>query len=302
MKSALEVAAKAAAMFVAVVYAFGFLIIAIHHSQFGIPQFDPFRPNILLVGIVFLVLLGLPAVALMRMMGLFNLEKQGLGFLTINFQPEEKTYIQGILLLQFYPMCGFTLGWLSGFLFGGFENVRPWGNTFVFLWIALDLATLLTVTKYFHRFPGRCLTLQAMVAGAYGTIVFRFEDPLLFIMTLWFFAAGFLSFAFHSTVTNPEERRKFEWELQLPVVAGGLLLYSTLIYARILPAFGGGMPTPAVLYFESKNPLSSSGSADVQLIEESDKGFYVLDPRVDTMAYFLRRDIVSMIHYRKIGK
>jgi hypothetical protein len=59
----LEVTARAAAVFVAVVYGTGFLIVAIYHAQYGIAQFDFLKPKIVSTGIVFVLLTTLPTMA-----------------------------------------------------------------------------------------------------------------------------------------------------------------------------------------------------------------------------------------------
>src|ERR1017187_5971609 len=68
----LEVTARAVAVFAAVVYGAGFLIVAIHHAQYGIAQFDPLKPKIFSTGIVFILLTGLTTMAAFRMFHIFG--------------------------------------------------------------------------------------------------------------------------------------------------------------------------------------------------------------------------------------
>jgi len=73
MSSRLELAVKFGALFVGFIYALGFIIIAIHHAQFSIPQFDPLKPKIFSTGLVFLLMVGAPAIAAFRAQGLLGL-------------------------------------------------------------------------------------------------------------------------------------------------------------------------------------------------------------------------------------
>jgi hypothetical protein len=96
---------------------------------------------------------------------------------------------------------------------------------------------------------------------------------------------------------DSEARRKFEWEQLLPVVAGVVFVYGVYLYRYIMPYFGGGRPTPSTLYLASKVPFSNSESSEVQFLEETSSGYYVLAPGDEKHAYFLRRDLVSAIHF-----
>jgi len=64
-----EFVGKFTALFIGVIYAFGFLIIAIHHAQFSIPEFDPLKPKIFSTGLIFLLFFGIPMVTAFRLFG-----------------------------------------------------------------------------------------------------------------------------------------------------------------------------------------------------------------------------------------
>src|SRR6185437_14488010 len=115
---------------------------------------------------------------------------------------------------------------------------------------------------------------------------------------LWFFGMGLLSLYALSVIRKRDEWRLIEWERQFPIFAVVLLLYSTLIYKNISSYFGGGVPIPVTMYFSStKVPIGSSDVAELQLIEETSDGYYVLKPGDEKHAFFLKRDLVSAIHF-----
>ena len=62
-RSVLETVSKAGAVLLAIIYAAGFLIVILHHAQYGIAEFNPLKPKIFSAGILFGLLFAAPAVA-----------------------------------------------------------------------------------------------------------------------------------------------------------------------------------------------------------------------------------------------
>lgn len=119
----------------------------------------------------------------------------------------------------------------------------------------------------------------------------------MFIVTLWFYGVGLIGLWFTKMLKDPLERGKTEWERQIPLIALVLLTYGNLIYRNITPYFGGGVPVPITMYFSSKTPLTDSDSANVQLLEQTADGYFVLKTGDDKHAYFVRHDLVSAVHF-----
>src|SRR6266480_1236037 len=65
-RSVLETVSKAGAILLAVIYAVGFLIVVLHHAQYGIAEFNPLKPKIFSAGILFALLFAVPAIAAYR--------------------------------------------------------------------------------------------------------------------------------------------------------------------------------------------------------------------------------------------
>ncbi len=66
--------------------------------------------------------------------------------------------------------------------------------------------------------------------------------------------------------------------------------------------FGGGDPAPVVLHLSSKSPLSESLTLSVLLVDETEEGYYVLTKPGERRAYFLRRDLVSVVEFGRGGQ
>src|SRR6266851_7395784 len=128
--ASLEVTARAAALFVAVVYGTGFLIISVHHAQYGIAQFDPLKPKIFSTGVVFLLLVALPILAAFRLFRIFGLRmKAAIG---IPCKPEHEWCLKAINGFSFLPATT-ILSLFVAFFFEPFDDPKPWGVTYYLL-------------------------------------------------------------------------------------------------------------------------------------------------------------------------
>jgi hypothetical protein len=294
--SRLELVAKFGALFLGLVYALGFLIVAIHHAQFSIPQFDPLKTKIFSTGLFFLLMVGAPAMFVFRTLGLVGLKAQtGFG---ISCDPKNQDSLRVALVVgSFFPAYG--LGrYLAGTFFGTSYDFKRWGFTGFLVCAGTFILSGVFMKKRFDKWPGTFVLLAAL--QTIGTFIFalRFDDRRMFGAGLWFFGVGLLSLYVLHVIKKPDEWRSIEWERQLPIIAVVLLLYSSLIYRNISSYFGGGVPVPVTMYFSSaKVPIASSDSAELQLIEETSDGYYVLKSGDEKHAFFLRRDLVSAIHF-----
>lgn len=298
LSAGLEVTARAVAIFAAVVYGAGFLIVAIHHAQYGIAQFDPLRPKIFSTGIVFLLLIAIPTIAAFRAFQL-----SGLTVVTsfgIPYKPENRHYLNINLGLLFL-LAAQALSAATQFLFEPGDAAKPWGVTCFLVLIALVFTLGSFARKYFNDHPvvftvGNFLLMLSLIV-----VWYRLFDHRDFALNLWFYGVGIGAVVLYKSL-QPGIVNKIEWERQFPILTIVLLTYSTLIYGRIKPSFGGGVPTPAVFYFTAKTPISNADSAAVLLLEETDHGYYVLPNEQEKSAYFIRRDLVSVIHFQKKEK
>lgn len=296
--ASLEVTARAAALFVAVVYGTGFLIISVHHAQYGIAQFDPLKPKIFSTGVVFLLLAALPIVAAFRLFRIFGLRaKAAVG---IACKPENEKYLKIINGFSFLPAT-VILSIFVGFFFERFDDPKPWGVTYFLLVMGVYAALALFQAKYFDKHPFLFLLADFLTMALLVAVMYRFQDHHQMVLSLWFYGVGIGAVILYRYL-QPERIKQFEWERHFPSIALVLLTYSTAIYGRIRPSFGGGMPTPVVFYLSAKTPILNSDSPEVLLLEETDHGYYILASAQEQTAYFLRRDLVVAMHFLKKGK
>jgi hypothetical protein len=291
----LEFDVKFGALFFGLVYALGFLIIAIHHSTLSIPEFDPLKPKIFSAGIVFILLVGLPVLTALRTFDLFGLRvMESKGF---KVQPGNEAAAKALSVFFFwYAAFGFSLT-LGGIFVGGFADWRPWGFTYEATTFGVCAIFIVLSRKYFNQFPDTFAFSALLIVVADAIVTFKFADRKLFWLTLWAYAIGLGGAYCMRLLNDPTKRRKVEWERLLPYVAFTMFLYGAFLYRYIPPHYGGGRPTPSIFYFASKVPFTNAESADVQFLEETNSGYYILAAGDERHAYFLRRDLVSAIHF-----
>jgi hypothetical protein len=152
--------------------------------------------------------------------------------------------------------------------------------------------------KHFNNHPNVLLFGVFLLMLSFVAIMYRFADHHQMALVLWLYAVG-IGAVLLSRGLRPEKIKQVEWERHFPVLATALLTYATLIYGHIKPSFGGGPPSPVVLYLTAETPISTTDSASVLLLDETDHGYYVLLNPQEKTAYFLRRDLVSAIHFQK---
>ncbi|MFZ1010711.1 MAG: hypothetical protein WAN65_27980 [Candidatus Sulfotelmatobacter sp.] len=291
----LEFGIKFGALFFGLVYALGFLIIAIHHSTLSIPEFDPLKPKIFSAGIVFILLVGLPVLAALRTFDIFGLGVPA--FRGIQVLPSNEAALKAQTVFFFWfgaYLFSVTVGQIFVDVFGPW---RPWGFTYETAIFAVGAVYIVLFRKHFNRFPDTFAFAALVIVVVDVVVTFKFADRKLFWLTVWAYFIG-LGGAYCARLLNdPDKRRKIQWELLIPYVALTIGLYSDFFYRYIPPHYGGGKPTPSTVYFSLKVPFTNAESANVQFLEETTSGYYILAPGDEKHAYFLRRDLVSVIHF-----
>lgn len=72
----LEPLTRLGAVLFALSYGAGFVIVTLHHSQFGIAEFSLLRVRVLAAGVLFIALSLLPIIVAARVFGIFGLDSE----------------------------------------------------------------------------------------------------------------------------------------------------------------------------------------------------------------------------------
>jgi len=289
-----EVAARTGAIIVGASYAIGFVIVTLHHSQFGVAEFSLLRARVFSAGALFLFLTIMPAVAAARIYSLFGLSgpDQSKDDLCHVF-PKLRNLALGF---GFY-MVSLGLAGFCTFLFPRVENPKPCGVKFLLVTIAFSLCAFHPLRKYFDKVPLQCTVLSFLQPTLWFVVALLYFDRSLLNLSIWFYIVGILTALWFAALRRPEGWRREAIEYSLVGALALLLFFSTRLYGQIRPAYGGGNPVAVVLHLSGDTPLKKR-SVSARLVEETDFGYYVLLTSGEGNAYFLRRDMVSAVQFQ----
>jgi hypothetical protein len=296
---AIDLSVKAGAVALGFFYVVGFLIVTLHHAQFGIATFDLLRPRMFAAGTAWVVLTAVPAVFALRTFRFGGLAKQlGIG---ISAEPANKAPQKVLLALGLVPtVYGLAVP------FAAFMALRQPVNTFplkLILPILVGLPPALLMRRFFNRYPWLSCALEAALAVWFVVIAVREADPALVSLAGWFYVVALAAVAAPAVLAPSRFRSLWEWERSIPLLLILLAMYSTQVYSRIRFQFGGGAPVPITLHFvEPVPPFSPPGGdridATVYLVDENAEGYFVVRSPAARQAVFVRRDLVISVEYQ----
>ena len=285
--SNLDLFSKLAATGVLLVYAVGFLITSLYCIDFGFSPVNPFRARVASAGAWFGSLVLVP-----MFVGRFALRRH------IAIGVDAKPWQQ-------WSVFAFTLygtSYCAAFLLSSAFQIRepfrtsviPFGvaigvtvlvagpiykwwkkRTLAVVIILLTLVVLLQVHFFRALTPGRGFTVDALV--------------------LWIFVVAVAS------VTDLHEfPANFGWHTDWYAVAAWVLILLTVfashVYPSIKASWGGGETLPVTLYLNGNAPVMPGQRWHVQLIEESDNGYYVVN-KGEKKAVFIPRSAVALVYF-----
>ncbi len=307
----LDELSKVLAASVAIVYINGYIILGIHFFRFGFSQLSPLRPRILEAGLTYAVLCIIPI-----------LVGYALAIISNFGRPERQSlYLKTGLVIPISKLFESTRDFLSQ---SNVQNPpRPGSIPHYFLWFLLPF--VLFVVAFFvyalillakQRFF-ELITLTAWCASvcwflapalAYRGTEFRillwyciiaYSTLALTIRTQRTIAGAGKEYKGLVSLVGAEEipRTIRALQLSLPVYGlaayiGILFVYSSLVLPVVPYSLGGGSPSNATLYLKNEQ----SQVLNVQLIDETDHGFFVLAPG-SSRAVFIPREGVIGIYF-----
>lgn len=266
------------------VYVCGFLTVSLHHSNYGFIGTNPFRPRILAAGAWFLLFAAIPISAATKY------RKHSWMEIAQNF-------------LFFWGFC-FGLSWSLAVVFV-YEVDTSEGATYVFRskwWIItlILLATVHFVARAWNRCPRiiSAATSVLVVLILAGDEVLRMRHSPYFdtwSVTLWFFCVFSASLIgqkiIRSYVTDPAE-----WSRVLFVLFFALLMFAQHYYPHIKSSWGGGAPVNATIYLTKDSAFKPNQAICVQMVEESEEGFYIVGVK-ESRAIYIPRNAVSLVYF-----
>lgn len=280
--------------FIALVYAAGFLVVSLHHGQFGITLFEFLRARVLAAGLILAFFIALPVIAASRFFGLLGLTR-----ITkpIEIKQEHRKVADRLARGSFYLIAYVMAYWCNPLFGSDYAKIRstPW-------LIALFAGPLISVVAYrlwINKYPYVVATVYFIAAAVFSCAVWKTYSWILLLIWLWFFFAGMAFTWLHRLFNDLARLRAHDWETTVLYSLGFLVVFATSIYGQIKPSWGGGLPSKVVIHFSRATSYSESASATAYLIDETDKGFYLAQKLDDQAAVFVPRDAVSSVEFSR---
>src|SRR6266478_2534421 len=289
----IDLITRSTAPLLLMVYGLGFVILGFHDAKYGVVQFSPFRTRIVLVGLVFVALVALTAWAdPSRIPHWDPLEK-----VRADNDPNRRFFRETVLAAGFVFTATLMATLLGIFLFSSARGQPPWKWWRWLIWFAayfLLLGAFNYIDKIFVSKPR-----GAAIAAVLAYVAYCVAITAIFPATAWAQLAFFLAIAKFEmmSVTRSGGPLKYVTNfLSWPLLLWIIWIYISWVFVLLPPRWGGGQPTPIVVYLNNPAPWSPENPIQVLLLDETDQGLYILlSP--SGRAFFVPRSNVASVFF-----
>lgn len=277
-----DVLSKTVAAIAIGVYACGFIIVSLHEAKYGFVGTNPFRPRVLAAGAWFLFFAAVPVIIGAR------------------YRAQSWSKV-GQDLYPIWLGCiglSFTFSWILFELSEYPPDVSPITYWWVWLIAGAIAVALLMVLQNSKKIPRAFYAIATSLITAFFVAYAVRESFIrnffgIQALSLWFFIC------IGATIFEVKTRRfvdSEEWVKTLGTLFALLVFFAHSYYPHLKASWGGGTPMTATIYFTRDSPVSPNKSILVQLIEESDQGFYIVGAK-ESKAIFVPRSAVAMVYF-----
>jgi hypothetical protein len=295
LRQAYGITLKNAAVIFAVVYGIGFLVLSIHRARFGVETTEAFKPRVFSAGILFVLLVGVPCIAMARSLSLLGLTMPRTQIVT----GKGAAFIGLIRVLDFWLIAaGLRVGSAIIFIPTNFLPTYP-GWLFFLIWcVVAALSEILLIDL--NQKPSRTVFTKIALFASLVAIIYRYNTHAFFLQVIWFYAVG-LVFLWLRSKRIREDAHTYDWERQGFAVLGIITFFAVFIYSHITPAYGGGAPLRVDMTFTRATSFSASKTDVAFLLEQDSQGYYIVHKPDETETHFLPRDAVAEIVFHGGG-
>jgi hypothetical protein len=295
----LDALSKATVVALFVIYVAGFLIVSIHNAEYGFGDVNPLKPKILAAGTLFVFLTYLPIVVAQR----YFVHNEELN--------AEQKYAKAIVSAFGYLFrCNiYALSLVTLYAFSVRKTPQQhhwnWSD-----WLRLAaISTLFLAMSHFQEHGSKsyqtkpkriilfgCLLLAAFLAWALSESIPESSNNVVATAELWLFGIGLMAVITGQITGKWENKTAYEWVAPVFLVIPTLAIFASAIYPQIKASWGGGSPTPVVVYFSPESRLLPSQHLEGDLLDESDSGIYVVMAG-EKQAIFVPRSSISAVYF-----
>lgn len=284
----------------ATVYGFGYLVVSIYHASLGLNDINPFRVKIVAAGVLFIAINSLVI------------------YEALYFQDSLRDFLSKSDASQWrnYWLCltfgGLFLYWCdcltSSLVFVIFisQGSQIHTRTFTTLVIIDGLVGAGIFAsrqfEFIRRISKHALFILASGAFIVALLIlsipyngqFGVRQLALYFLFVQISAIG-IARDWHGST-----RRGQNWGMKAIEILVPLLLFSLGVYPHIRAGFGGGQPISAQIDLSSPTTDSYARTMSVNIIDETDAGFYVAQKGRKIVQYIPRR-FVDSIEFKSPG-
>jgi hypothetical protein len=292
--SRIDTLTKLGAAFVASIYLCGFVVVTVSQARFGIVEFSIIRPKILSAGVGLLMLCAIPVLIHLTV---FRVWGFGLPALKINpLLPttNKQRQLKKSLTVTVFVVLNIYTAFVLGLLILPFKiQLDEWRLfTAFFNFTVMISCLMLFAGRWFERQPiPFTATVISLNVGLLATII---------ALAAHVSGAYFALFGWFLLVTSIVRWGPKVWPRLKTFNPGALLFvfllltyYSTLLYPRIKPEFGGGL-SPTVIVFVSDNNRSTLPK-ELFVFAPEVRAFFDrnFQPRLEDLLQFQRGNVIA---------
>jgi hypothetical protein len=293
--SLVDLLSKAAALILACIYGFGFLVVSLNEAQYGIVEFNVLKPRIFAAGALFTLLIAIPTLAIRRVHRR-SLIPESAGQAWLKWSHDMNRYFNMCLLLA---IVSYGVLWRHIPLNISDKLSRPQAVALV-----LCISFSVEITRRFGRLyktkPEKCRLLPLADFALQNVVVLYVFHGFVGLgsFVYWFFAVGMYAGWLDDRLRDSRKRERLYVELLLIYVLVLATYYARFMYQNLNPSMGGGrLPVVTVYLTQKVSPLDQL-QENVYLVDENDSGFYFVRNPAERQAVFVPRSSVASLQFR----
>ncbi len=285
-RSRLEHATRIGAILAVAAYGIGFLVISAYDNRFGIVEFDIVRSRLLVAGIWCMAYLSL---LLLLTVGL----PSGLALIPHADWPSK--------LFDLSFTCTFT-PFITLPLMARRDHWMPNLPNLIFITVIFVVGIAAKVTSLMARRPWLRGTVLLLCFAVIVIEDLRLSSGAVRAESMWILGVGFLVYLAPASLEEMREKPGYYAQVWAIPAIVAVSAFGGVVYPSISSRFGGGSPSPVTVCFGQVSQASSTRAVKAGMVDEADRGFYVLIPESSKEATFIPRALVTAVYFGRDPK